>query len=306
MKNITNWTARAFCSIFLSMIVSCGSAGTTALAGELVFVGSTPGDPEIRTMLSIDAEGVVDFIRWKVTFSNNEPKTYSLDLHYGEAQPNTLGFKAGGKRSTLEGAYTISKSPLGNVYELKNDRSANIVSFLRLNDNLFHILTANKKLMVGNGGWSYTLNRKDPLGNDGINLPAIFSADPHVDKVETVFDGRTPCVEIARNYNFAIEGDCFKLKWRIVFRRDPETKKPSGYSLYRTGHRQNEIEGTWTVQKGIPTNPEAIVYRLDPEKPQGSMSFLVGDENVLFFLDKEFRLFTGNEDFSFTLNRRPA
>jgi hypothetical protein len=35
-----------------------------------------------------------------------------------------------------------------------------------------------------------------------------------------------------------------------------------------------------------------------------TLSLLAADENVLFFLDKNQKLYVGNEDFSYTLNRK--
>ena len=64
------------------------------------------------------------------------------------------------------------------------------------------------------------------------------------------------------------------------------------------------MTGKWTIIKGIQSNPKAVIYQLDPDKPEQSISLLLGDENVAFFLHKDNQLFTGNEDFSYTLNKR--
>ena len=64
------------------------------------------------------------------------------------------------------------------------------------------------------------------------------------------------------------------------------------------------VEGTWDLVSGSGRNENALICRLDPDKPDLSMSFLVGDDNVLFFLDKDDRLMTGDGDFSFTLDRK--
>ena len=59
----------------------------------------------------------------------------------------------------------------------------------------------------------------------------------------------------------------------------------------------------WTIVRGTKTNPEAVVYQLEPDKPGGSLSCVKADDNILFFLDKERNLMVGNGDFSYTLNR---
>jgi hypothetical protein len=65
-----------------------------------------------------------------------------------------------------------------------------------------------------------------------------------------------------------------------------------------------DITGTWTIIKGIQSNPDAVVYQLDPDKPKESFFLLVAGENILFFLHQDKSLFVGNENFSFTLNKR--
>jgi hypothetical protein len=166
-------------------------------------------------------------------------------------------------------------------------------------------LTPGDQLVNGNGGWSYTLNRKEPI-QQAAALPALTTASSGLpDPAQQVtFDGRTPCLDLARDHHLAVAPDCFKLKWRLILNRDPETLVPTTYTLKRTGSRQADIVGKWAMIQGVPSNPQAIIYQLDPDKPEKALSLLVGDENVLFFLNKEKQLYVGNGDFSFTLNRR--
>jgi hypothetical protein len=158
--------------------------------------------------------------------------------------------------------------------------------------------------MVGNGGWSYTLNRKAPPANDLTGLPSWTTSLSGDTAGQAIFDGRTPCRDFAGQYNLQVAGDCHKLKWKLTLSRHPKTNEPTTYTLQSTLTGHKITGGDWTIIKGIETNPGAIIYQLDPDKPDRSVSFLVGDENVLFFLDRGNRLLTGNGDFSFTLNRR--
>jgi hypothetical protein len=232
--------------------------------------------------------------------TENDSKTFVLNIVFGEGQPNTNGFKGGGEKLSLEGTYDISK----NIYELKNEKTSTKISLIKLNDNLFHLLTPDDKLMVGNGGWSYTLNRKDSPANSSRVFPSRITSLPDDTAQQVIFNGRTPCLDFAKQYNLQVGNNCHKLKWKLTLFRDAKTNKPTTYALQTTLNRPKITEGNWTIIKGIKTNPEAIIYQLDPDKPDESVSFLVGDENVLFFLDKKNQLFTGNGDFSFTLNRR--
>jgi hypothetical protein len=233
-----------------------------------------------------------------------------LNINFGESQPNTSGFIQGGQKLVIEGNYNIQRDQQvykqTEVYQLKNDKTSGVISFVKLNDNLFHLLTPDNKLMVGNGGWSYSLNRKEPLADIPISLPSLntTSSLPTDTSVLAVFDGRTPCSDFAKEYNLPVDADCFKLKWRIILRRDPNTLLPTTYTLQRTNYSPNKIEGKWLIIKGTKENPDAVIYQLEAGKTESLIFLLVGDENVLFLLDRNQQPYTGNEDFSYTFNKK--
>jgi len=282
--------------------VSCSAAGKTgANSPETVLVGSTPGDPIIQSMLGIDPTKPVDFIRWHLVLRESQ-KRFVMSAHYGVGKPNTPDFEGGGEKRTFEGTYSVSKEGAREILTLKSDKMTQPVSLIKFNDDLFHVLTPDKRLMVGNGGWSYSLSRDPPSSTRSSALTSFGPvASTHT---QAVFDGRTPCREFANEYKWNVGNDCFKLKWRLTLFRDPKSGKSTTYKIQRTLHRSEPIEGTWTVVNGTKSDPKAVVYKLDPDRPDISMSFLVGDENILLFLDKEGRLYGGNADFSYTLNRR--
>lgn len=279
---------------------------------DITLVGSTPGDSLIKTMLTIPQETIVDFIRWELnlTSDGNRPQAFSLNLEYGEAQPNTLGFKQGGQKQILEGSYIISRNKNSSeakmVYEFKNSVNRSAFYLVRLTENLFHLLTPDQDLMVGNGGWSYTLNRRDPVPiSSNLTASAIKTPGEANDTtLQVVYDGRTPCREIARDRRLAVTPDCFKLKWRLILNRDPGSRRPGTYQLRWINRKETDFRGSWTIRQGTPSYPHALIIVLDPEKPDRSISLLVGDKNVLYFLDPENRPYVGNGDFSFTLNRK--
>lgn len=291
--------------VILCAFILAGTLGTNfhPTKSEVAFElqASTPGDSLIKSMLNIDQNFPVDFIRWHLLIQP-EGQTFELNISYGLSQPNTLGFTADGQKKSVRGTYQVHNSLHGEVYQLKSEAAKVAFSFLKLNEDLYHLLDADQHLLLGNGGWSYSLNRKGAKRSKA-KLPALATVaslsktTPFV----AVFDGRTPCSELAQDYNIPVNNECFKLKWRLTLYRDSSTLKPSTYTLTRIFRRANAIEGTWSmVQKG-----EAVIYRLHPKDPRDeALQFLVGDENVLFFLDKEQRLLVGNEDFSFALNRK--
>ena len=302
--------------LFLFLLFSGISSGDKVkgdASSDTIFVACTPGDPLIKSLLNIPAETKVDFIRWHLTLTNagSEINHFMLNIGFGESKPNTQDFKEGGDKLSFEGEYSVFQAVnwelKGTIYQFKSNNNPGIsFSIVKLNENLFQLLTPDHHLMVGNGGWSYTLNRKEPVIPASGDLPSLTLASTLINDtvLQVIFDGRTPCREFAKEYNLSIADGCFKMKWSLTLNRDPKTFLPTTYQINRTNSRGNLIQGKWTVIKGTSSNSGLVIYQLDPDKPEKSLSFLAGDKNVLFFLTRTRELFTGNEEFSFTLNRR--
>lgn len=267
-----------------------------------VFVGCTPADSLIKSQLGITVETKVDFIRWDLKFDKSN--TFVLNIKFGESQPNTLGFKAGGQSKNFQGTYIVSKNRHTEYFHLEATQLK--VSMVRLNNNLFHLLTPQNQLMVGNGGWSYTLNNKNPTKN-GSNLPILTTSDNSLNdkSIQVIYDGRTPCQDFAAEHQMNVSQSCFKLKWKLILNRDSMSHNPTTYTIRKiVDNIPRDVTGTWTIIKGIESNPGAIIYLLDPDKPNQAISLYVADENILFFMRKNKNLFIGNDNFSFTLNKR--
>lgn len=271
---------------------------------EINFIGSTPGDESIKTQLGIEANTKIDFIRWDLKLSPEN--SFILNIQYGENQPNTLGFTGGGQSKVYIGNYTIVKKENKEIYQFKTINLK--LSMIRLGNNLFHILTPENKLMVGNGGWSYTLNNKVPVQKE-FKLPNLseYNKSTQDPIAQVIYDGRTPCQEFAMEHQMNVSQACFKLKWKLTLNRNPFHFQPTTYSIRKVvDNTPKDITGTWTIVKGTEVNPDAIIYQLDPDKPNQTISLLVVDENILYFLHRNQELFIGNGDFSFTLNKRPG
>ena len=306
----------SFKLLLLSFVASCmllinysATAVNDKPASSMTLGACTPGDQVIKSLLGLPADKAIDFIRWEIVLNENSANSGSfiVNINYGLSQPNTLGFVAGGEKQNMTGSYMVSKSRdarlNGDVYRLKQ-ADGNTLAFIKLNDNLFHLLDPADHLISGDAGWSYTLNRRETVAVPA-SLPALvsFSSLPADTSREIIYEGRTPCMEIAGAYNMQAAEGCFKLKWKLTLKRNPSSPLSGAYTLNRTMARDAPLEGKW-ILKHSDTNPEAMVYQLDPDKPAQTLSFLIGDENLLFFLDKNNKLFTGNNDFSYTLNRR--
>ena len=88
---------------------------------------------------------------------------------------------------------------------------------------------------------------------------------------------------------------------------DPATAhKPTTYTMRKVvDNEMKDVSGKWSITKGVAGNPNILIIRIDPGKGKETISLLVGDQNVLFLLDNNDRLYTGNSDFSYTLNKKP-
>ena len=295
----------ATCLAVTKSSAQAGSAANSSVLG--VFVAATPSHDLIRPLLQIPAGADCDLVKWELTLYHHPqtfaPTTYSLRSEYGFYINNSTYEKRG--TYTTAGTWAIVKNVPGHpdavFYTLDPDRPKISLSFLRLNNNVIHVTNSDKSLMIGNGGWSFSLNRKDPIAMALVNQTIPSSA---VDRslTQIVFHGRTPCQEIARVSAIPTVEDCIKIKWLLTLNYDPATHDPTTFSINHTLHRQGLITGTWTILRGTKTNLQATVYRLDTDKPEESIYLLQADKNVLFFLDKDLNPLSGNQDFAYTLN----
>ena len=122
-----------------------------------------------------------------------------------------------------------------------------------------------------------------------------------------VFDGRTPCKDLAKMLDEQAPSDCIKIKWRLTLYVDSITRKPDSYSLLGfMREKGGPRKGSWSIIKGTKEDPEATIYKLDDNNGKPSLFLLKGDDNVLFFLDSEMKHLVGNRDFSYALNRMPG
>lgn len=122
---------------------------------------------------------------------------------------------------------------------------------------------------------------------------------PPGNSVLAYYEGRTPCNEMMLALDAGSRPECAKRKLSLVLYVDSITRKPTFYKAGGLGLRSGK--GKWSIEKGTPSNPQAVVYRLD----MGVVCWflLKGDEQVLFVLDKQKNFLVGNANYSYTLNR---
>lgn len=279
-----------------------------------IFVASTPCIEVARPLHNIPADADCDLIQWNLTLYQDAktklPTQYALSSEWGFYIDNRT-YETRGTNDKVEGKWKIVKgtktNPEAEVYQLNPDQPELSVSFLKLDDNVIHLMDKYENLAIGNGGWSFTLNREDPITYPQANfiLPATApSSVINSSWNKIVFQGRSPCLALADALNVPPDDPCIKIKWLLTLYQDTATFTPTTYELQRTFHRESTIKGQWTVLRGTRANPDAVIYQLDPDKPEQSLLLMKGDDNILFFLDKDRNLLVGNRDYSYTLNRK--
>jgi len=140
----------------ITLLVSCANSKETN------YTASTPAAPLIRTLLGISLTDSIDFIRWKLSLTDQK---FSLECSYGVSKPNTNGFYDE-KKVLING---IAKRE-NNNYILENVN--HILKLAEINANLLYILNKDNTLLIGGGGWSYALNNTAPTATNQINLTA--------------------------------------------------------------------------------------------------------------------------------------
>jgi hypothetical protein len=254
-----------------------------ARANEVTYAGSTPANAVVRTFLSIPSTDSIDFIRWKLALNNDQ---FTILCNYGIGQPNTNGFVQGGQWIEQNGFWEKQ----GNYYLLR--QAGKTLSLFIINPNLLHVSDGSKELLTGNAGWSYTLNRIDPVVSGGANV----ATNPYALRDSVIFQGRTPCF---KSPTFQQSKNCYKLKWQMVLIADAKSGEPAASLIKGTVFMHNQKPGTWSV--ATTTNGKSI-YRVSTEN-SATFYLLPLDDNILLFTDASGNPLVGNEDFSFTLNR---
>jgi len=321
MKQVRLFFASTSLAVCLEITNSCSQTIKSENSSVLgVFKASTPCDDMAKTMLEIPSITKCELMKWNLTLYQ-DPKTftpsdYKLICEYGLPKQGTKDFMEGAKTIELKGKWTIGKGTNETagavVYKLNADSSSISLSFLKPDQNLIHLLDQDKRLMIGNGAWSYTLNRVNPLAPSSVKFTRQTSSSPRIitdSATVGIFQGRTPCNRVLLGLNGISADGCQIIKCRLTLYQDPKTHLPTTFQLHTVyvgkGDTRYTNTGKWIVTQGTKNDPGAIVYQLEPEpgKLQGHMAFVKADDNILFFLDKDRNFMVGNGYSSYTLNR---
>jgi hypothetical protein len=283
---------RPLASFALLSLATCAIAHADVFG---VFVGSTPPERALLDPLGVPADARIEQVQWKLTL-HRDPAQYELRYEYGA-----------GAKGVREGVWNVRRGiksdPRAIVYELRG-----AFMLAQVDVNLIQVLDDEGNYRIGNGGWSFTLNRSElaePLvaARNAAEMSYPIAPLATGPDVYAVFGGRTPCQGIAGQLKVRVPRGCAKAKWRLTLFRDPATRVPTRYkvegSLFPGGAR----EGNWKILRGLGEDSDALVYRLDATDTQPELLLLQGDENVLFILDEGRHPRVGHAELSYTLDR---
>lgn len=303
--------------VVAAIVVASASAGASRVPrfAAAEFVGSTPCGPEMRAFIGgLGAEAPCHAVTWKLSMDapQNGRGAWRLSAVYGVPPASNPNAMVDGPRVMLDGNWTSDPAAGGRrmTYRLTTTGiPQRVLSFATVADGLVHVLDTGGRLMIGTAGWSYTLNdpaRAERPGNPSLATDMSYTISPVStgSSVFAVFEGRTPCAGISRAIGIPENPACPKVKWRITLYQSPQSAAPATYKIESTLHRQQPREGSWRVVRGLASDPNAVVYQLDPTPTEGAIHLLRADDNILYFLNPQKQALIGTVDFSYTLNRR--
>jgi hypothetical protein len=284
------------------LLVLSFALGFTSRPTDDQFITTTPCHDDLRKIHNIPPAVDCSVINWDLKLAEeNGIQSFVLKSDWGYYVNNrTLE-----KRGAAESTGTWKEQHVDNIDRITlTSENGLSISFRKLDLNHLHALDAKGKLAKGDDGYSFTLNKTKATLLERKNTITSTVVPSGESFIKTIFAGRTPCQDIASQVNIKVDEACFKLKWKLTLFQDSITRLPSSYELSRTYHRSTLLKGNWKIFSATINNRKETLYQLDPDKPEMSVILMKGDDNVLFFLDKNLNLLPGGNEFGYTLNRR--
>jgi hypothetical protein len=151
--------------------------------------------------------------------------------------------------------------------------------------------------------FSYDTVAQMAAADNKVSESVTYSDPPKGRGLYGIFEGRTPCDPIAYQLSGETPANCDHLKWQIIFFRDTVTGAPANFIFTTELFNHRPQPGKWRILKKTKTSTDRIIYRLDIDARKKPLFLWKADDNVLFILDDQQNCLTGNENFSYTLNR---
>ena len=101
-------------------------------------------------------------MKWELTIFGKD-SSFKLLISYGAYQPNTMFFLNGGKSIRIAGklktTHCTRNSTKYKILHLVDDEKRPEVLFIELDNNILHLIDSNMKLIKGDPGMGFVLNR---------------------------------------------------------------------------------------------------------------------------------------------------
>lgn len=275
------------------------------------YCGSTPGGESLLKMLGIPTNEAPELIEWNLSLhpdaQTGQVVRYELRCRYGATVPNQPGLGAETKMIEQSGKCVVSRGNKLDAVVYKLEGAVELYS-VKGDARVLHLLNADGTLMVGNGGYSYSLNstEKSEKAVDLVLAGTVPDMSYKIDPLATgpnvhgVFEGRTPAQGISKQLGIDVPKSATKAKWRITFYQEADTKAPTTFKVEGTLFRPSARLGKWQLA----ADGKRTIYQLSFDEQGGDVRLLKGDDNVLFFLGADGKPLVGHCEFSYTLNRR--
>jgi hypothetical protein len=148
---------------------------------------------------------------------------------------------------------------------------------------------------------------------------ACGQTEHNVQAMPAIFVASTPCTAGTRPLpGMRLTGKCELIKWKLqIFGMAGSNSTRTyildcDYGIAKQGTRglvnggtHLHREGKWAIQTGMPGNPTAVIFCLDPGKPKESVYLLHLSDELLHLIDSDRQLMTGTAAWSYTLNKLP-
>ena len=162
---------------FLIAMIGCKNGpdqSNSSKESSIVFAGTTPCSNVVRPLHDINPEPDCALeeckcmmVEWELVLytdaGTKEPTRYKLTGINRHTVKETNMYSEPGVKSEVEGSWAIVRgtktNPDATLYQLNPGKAGKTLSFLKLSDNLLHIVDQHGQLMIGNEFFSYTLNR---------------------------------------------------------------------------------------------------------------------------------------------------
>lgn len=148
---------KIYLPLLLIFSLSAFSPSATAPDGE-VFAGTMPCGQLIRPLLHIPADKDCALVECRLTFTQ-KPAAWHLTAYSRHILPDN-NYSQPGVKKEASGTWSVEEKDGGLIYVLRTGKPGErALRFVKLGNDLLHLLDEKGRYMTGDPFQSYTLNR---------------------------------------------------------------------------------------------------------------------------------------------------